>query len=68
MIPQLGRTTRFLALIALIGIAAVASPSAAAPPDTRLIIQRMKAALEPERPSIRTIVLTTPGVDGSAVE
>lgn len=68
MIPRLGRTTRFLALIALIGVAAVASPAATAPPDARLIIQRMKAALEPERPSIRTIVLATRGADGSTVE
>jgi hypothetical protein len=59
---------RSFVITALVGVVAVASPVIAAPPDARTIIQHMKAALEPDRPSTRTIVLGIRAADGSATE
>ncbi len=53
---------------ALIVVVAIANPVFAGPLDARIILQRMKAALEPERPSTRTIVLAVHASDGSTIE
>ena len=59
---------RVLVSTALVGVVAVASPVIAGPPDARTIVQHMKAALEPDRPSTRTIVLVVRAKDGSTTE
>ena len=46
----------------------VAVPAVARPPDAQTILKRMKAALEPERPSIRTHRLAMRAADGSTTE
>jgi outer membrane lipoprotein-sorting protein len=48
---------RFALLTVLVSVLATATPVIAGPPDAATIAQRMKAALEPERSSIRTLVL-----------
>jgi Outer membrane lipoprotein-sorting protein len=59
---------RVFVLTALVGVIAAASPVMAGPPDAQTIIQRMKAVLEPERPSTRKIVLAMLAADGSTTE
>jgi len=59
---------RVLVLTTLVGLVAVASPVVAGQPDAQTIIQHMKATLEPERPSTRTIVLAMRAADGSTTE
>jgi len=59
---------RFSIFTALVSILATATPAMAAPPNASTILHRMKAALEPDRPSTRTLVLATQAEDGSTVE
>jgi hypothetical protein len=59
---------RVFAFTVFVGVVAVASPVIAGPPDARMIVNRMKAALEPERPSTRTIVLAMHAADGSTIQ
>ena len=59
---------RFSVFTALVSILATAAPVIARPPDAATIAQRMKAALEPERPSTRTVVLAMSSTDGSATQ
>jgi hypothetical protein len=48
---------RFPLLTVLVSVLATATPVIARPPDAATIARRMKAALEPQRSSIRTLVL-----------
>jgi hypothetical protein len=59
---------RFPLLTVLVSVLATAAPVIARPPDAATIAQRMKAALEPERPSIRTLVLVMGSADGAATQ
>jgi outer membrane lipoprotein-sorting protein len=43
---------------ALVVVSTLVVPAAAAPPDVRALVQRMKAALEPARPGVRRLTLT----------
>jgi Outer membrane lipoprotein-sorting protein len=57
------------ALVALVLVAAVASPAAAAdPPDIDTLVSRMKAALEPPKSSIRRANLTISGEGGGTTQ
>jgi len=49
---------RLLSRFAAAGILLLAVPAVASPPDAQTILKQMKAALEPERPSIRTFTFT----------
>lgn len=51
-------STRFWLQIALLGVLASASRVAAAPPDAAAVLKKMKAALEPVKPSTRTMTFT----------
>jgi outer membrane lipoprotein-sorting protein len=45
-----------------------AVPATATAPDATTIVQRMKAALEPDRPSMRKLVIAVGGPEGEVIE
>jgi hypothetical protein len=49
---------RLLSPFAVAGVLLLVVPAFAGPPDAQTILKQMKAALEPERPSIRTLTFT----------
>jgi outer membrane lipoprotein-sorting protein len=59
---------RLLSSSAVACVLLVAVPAVARPPDAQTILQRMKAALEPERPSTRTLVVAVRAADGFTAE
>ncbi len=62
-----GAAGRWIALVTLANIVGTAALAAAAP-DAATILRQMKATLEPERPSVRTVVLDMRSEDGSTTE
>src|SRR5262245_3639727 len=50
----------------LVAALAVATAAAAAPPDAKTIMTRMKAAIEPPQASLRRMTLTVTGMDGTS--
>ncbi len=61
-----GTMKRFLGCA--LALSLVATPVTAAPPNAQTIVRHMKAALEPDRPSTRTLVLATRSADGFLTE
>jgi hypothetical protein len=59
---------RFYVYTALASVLVAAPPAIAGPPNALTIVQGMKRALEPERPSTRTLVLAMRSADGSSTE
>jgi len=52
-----GQTTLCLAVLTALAVAGTCAPASAAPPDAAVIVHRMKDALEPDRASLRKIVM-----------
>lgn len=59
---------RFHVYTALATVLIAAAPAIAGPPNAQTIVQSMKRALEPDRPSTRTLVLAMRAADGSTIE
>jgi len=59
---------RFYVYTALASVLVAAAPAIAGPRNAQTIVQGMKRALEPERPSTRTLVLAMSSADGSATQ
>ena len=59
---------RFYVYTALASVLIAAAPAMAGPPNAQTIVQGMKEALEPDRPSTRTLVLAVRAADGFTTE
>jgi hypothetical protein len=59
---------RFYVYTALASVLVAAAPAMAGPPNAQAIVQGMKGALEPDRPSTPTLVLAVRAADGSTTE
>jgi len=59
---------RFRVYTALAAVLVAVAPAMAGPPNAQTIVQGMKRALEPDRPSTRTLVLAMRAPDGSTTE
>jgi outer membrane lipoprotein-sorting protein len=59
---------RFHFYTALVSVLVAAAPAMAGPPNAQTIVQDMKRALEPDRPSTRTLVLAMRAADGFTTE
>lgn len=59
---------RFHVYTALASVLLAAAPAMAGPPNAQTIVQGMKRALEPDRPSTRTLVVAVRAADGFTAE
>ena len=68
MKQQLHQGLQLAGIIVVLGGLYGGTPATAAPPDAVEIIQRMKDALEPTRPSTRKVVFSVKGQQGEETQ